>query len=169
MTRPAASLDAPAPPSKTQRKRASTELQDLGEALTHLTPEQLQQLALPERLLDAVLAAKRIAKFGALRRQLQFIGRLMRDADAEAIAARLAAWRGSSREATAYLHRLERWRERLLAEEAALAELVERYPGSDAQRLRQLVRLARLEQAQGKPPRAFRALFQMLKQTIPEA
>jgi len=84
------------------------QLQALGEALTALTDEQLTELALPERLLDAVLQAKRINKFGAMRRQLQYIGRLMREADGEAIAARLDAWKGVSREATVHLHLLER-------------------------------------------------------------
>lgn len=163
-------VDGPAPPSKTQRKRASTELQELGEELTQLSPQQLRQLDLPERLLDAVLAAQGIAKskFGALRRQRQYIGRLMHEVDAAAIASRLQAWRGSSLETTAYLHRLERWRERLLADDAALAELIERYPDADTQRLRQLLRNARVEQEQGRPPRSFRALFQALKQLIPE-
>src|SRR5689334_8880809 len=99
-------LDDTSEVSKTQRKRQMLELQDLGEALVRLTEAQLEELGLPERLLDAVLEARRISKFGALRRQLQYIGRLMRDVDAEAIAAKLEAWRGTSREATAYLHLL---------------------------------------------------------------
>jgi len=145
--------------SKTQRKRASLALQDLGKELTRLTPEQLAELELPDRLLDAVLAAQRINKFGALRRQLQFIGRLMHDVDAEAIAARLRTWRGVSREANAHLHRLERWCARLL--------LAESLPGCDTQRLRQLVRSARREELEGKPPRSSRALFQELRRILP--
>jgi ribosome-associated protein len=79
--------------SKTRRKRASLALQQLGKELTQLTADQLAKLDLPEQLLDAVLAARRISKFGALRRQLQYIGRLMHEADAEAIAAQLRSWR----------------------------------------------------------------------------
>jgi len=79
--------------SKTQRKRQMLQLQALGETLTALTEEQLNELALPELLLDAVLQAKRIHKRGALRRQLQYIGRLMREVDSEAISARLHGWR----------------------------------------------------------------------------
>ncbi|PWT72318.1 MAG: hypothetical protein C5B46_06995 [Proteobacteria bacterium] len=161
-------VDQPASPSKTQRKRASAELQALGEELTLLSIEQLEQFQLPEPLLDAVLAARRIAKFGARRRQHQYIGRLMHEVDAGAIAARLDALRGKSREANAYLHRLERWRERLLTDDTAFAELVHRYSDADSQRLRQLVRTARLEQEQSRPPRASRALFQALKALIPE-
>lgn len=153
--------------SKTQRKRASLALQDLGKELTRLTPEQLAELELPDRLLEAVLAAQRISKFGALRRQLQFIGRLMHDVDADAIAARLRTWRGVSREANAYLHRLERWRARLLQDETALEELFESFPGCDTQRLRQLVRSARREEVEGKPPRSYRSLFQELRRILP--
>ena len=98
--------------SKTQRKRAMLDLQALGAALVELSETRLAELDLPERLLDAILEAKRIAKFGALRRQLQYVGKLMRDAqlDVPAIEAKLEAWNGPSRQATAYLHLLERWR-----------------------------------------------------------
>jgi ribosome-associated protein len=153
--------------SKTQRKRASLSLQDLGKELTRLSAEQLAELELPDRLLDAVLAAQRISKFGALRRQLQYVGRLMHDVDAEAIAARLRTRQGVSREANAYLHRLERWRARLLQDETALEELAESFPGSDTQRLRELVRSARREELEGKPPRSSRALFQELRRILP--
>jgi ribosome-associated protein len=154
--------------SKTQRKRDSHALQSLGEELTELTQEQLVELALPERLLDAVLAAKTITKFGALRRQLQYIGRLMHDVDAKAIAARLEAWKGRSRAATAHLHLLERWRARLLDEETALDDLAAAYPGCDTLRLRELVRNVQRERAEGKPPRSYRALFQELRRVVPD-
>lgn len=153
--------------SKTQRKRTSLALQDLGEELTRLSAAQLAELGLPDRLLDAVLAAQRISKFGALRRQLQYIGRLMHEVDAEAIAARLRCWRGDSRATNAYLHRLERWRARLLQEEAALEELAESFPGCDTQKLRQLVRSARREEIEGKPPRSSRSLLQELRRILP--
>ena len=161
-------MESESPVSKTQRKRDMLALQDLGEELTRLSAEQLAELALPERLLDAVLAARSISKFGALRRQLQYIGRLMRDVDSEAIAARLAAWQGVSQAATAHLHVLERWRARLLADETALAELAAVYPGCDTQRLRQLVRNAHKEAQEQRPPRSARALFQALRKIIPD-
>ena len=105
-----------------------------------------------------MLAAQRISKFGALRRQLQYVGRLMHDVDAEAIAARLRTWLGVSREANAHLHRLERWRTRLLQDETALEELAESFPGCDTQRLRQLVRSARREAGSRASHRAAPAL-----------
>ena len=154
--------------SKTQRKRDMHALQDLGEALVALPAARLAELDLPERLRDAVAEARRISKFGALRRQLQYIGRLMRDIDSSAIAARLDAWNGQSREATAHLHQLERWRERLLEDDAALEALLADYPQADVPRLRALVRNARREQAEGRPPANFRALFQALKDIVPE-
>jgi ribosome-associated protein len=154
--------------SKTQRKRDSHALQSLGEELTQLTQEQLLELALPERLLDAVLAAKTITKFGALRRQLQYIGRLMHDVDGKAIAARLEAWKGQSRAATAHLHLLERWRTRLLDDETALGDLAAAYPGCDTQKLRELVHNVQRERGDGKPPRSYRALFQELRRIVPD-
>ena|SRR6185503_2211227 len=157
------------PISKTQRKREMLELQTLGEDLTRLTEAQLAELELPERLLDAVLAARRISKFGALRRQLQYIGRLMRDVDSDTIAARLDAWKGTSREATAHLHLLERWRERLLVDDAALFELAQSFPGCDIQKLRILIRNARREREAAQAPRSFRALFQELRVLIPDS
>jgi ribosome-associated protein len=154
--------------SKTRRKRTAHALQELGEALVGLNESQLAQLELPEQLHDAVLLAKRISKFGALRRQVQYIGRLMREVDAAAIAAQLEAWKGQSRQAVAYLHQVERWRTRLLDSDAALSEFLSRHPGCDVQRLRQLVREARKEQADQAAPRSYRELFQTLKAAIPE-
>ena len=160
--------DGPEPVSKTRRKREMQARQDLGEELVGLTEAQLAQLELPEKLLDAVLLAKRINKFGALRRQLQYVGRLMRDIDASAIAAQLDAWKGKSREAVVRLHVLERWRDQLIADDAAMADLAAAYPGCDVQHLRTLVRNARREQALGAAPESARELFQALKEAIPE-
>jgi len=154
--------------SKTQRKRDSHALQNLGEELTQLTEQQLAELDLPERLLDAVLAARSISKFGALRRQLQYIGRLMHDVDAKTIAARLEIWKVQSRVATHHLHLIERWRTRLLEDETAFDELAAVFPGCDMQRLRQLVHDVRRERDQGKPPRSYRSLFQELRRVLPD-
>ncbi len=163
-------LPASSGPSKTQRKRASHDLQHLGEELVALSEARLAELDLPERLREAIMQARRISKFGALRRQLQYVGKLMRatEVDVAAIGARLEAWKGLSREATAHLHALERWRERLVADDAAIAQLAQRYPGCDLQRVRALVRNARKEHAGGKPPASYRQLFQMLKEIVPE-
>jgi ribosome-associated protein len=163
-----ARVDRPEPISKTRRKREMHARQDLGEELVGLSDAQLSALDLPEKLLDAVLMAKRIQKFGALRRQLQYIGRLMRDVDSVAIAAQLEAWKGPSRGAIARVHVLERWRDQLIGSDNAVADLAAAYPGCDLQPLRTLVRNARREQALGMPPKSTRELFQALKEIIPD-
>ena len=156
----------PAPVSKTQRKRQMEDLQNLGEALVKLPPNQFEQLALPEDLRAAVADCRRFTKHEAIRRQMQFIGRLMRGLDAAPIHAQLEVLRGRSAQATARLHRAERWRERLLADDDAVTELLREVPDFDSTRLRQLVRNARQEAALGKPPRASRELFRVLRATL---
>ncbi|MGH8751202.1 MAG: ribosome biogenesis factor YjgA, partial [Burkholderiales bacterium] len=128
----------------------------------------LKELELPEILHDAVSAAAKIRKFEARRRQMQYVGRLMRDVDPAPIRAKLEKWLGNSRRYRAHLHLVERWRERLLAGETALAQLLEDFPQADAQRLQMLVSATRHEAASGRPPRSFRALFHALQQLIPE-
>lgn len=157
-----------APLSKTKIKQQMLDLQDLGEQLVALNNGRLQELDLPERLLDAIRDMKKIGKFGAQRRQLQFIGRLMRDVDAAPIIAKLEAWNGTSRQHTAYLHRLERWRERLLENDDALTELLAEHPDADAQRLRALIRNAHKEKELAKPPKSYREIFQVLREIVPE-
>ena len=152
--------------SKSQRKRESQSLQDVGEALVALSAERLESLDLPQNLLDAVMDARRISKFGALRRQMQYIGRLMREIDATPIRARLDAWKGQSGVEVAQMHRIERWRSRLLADEQALGELLAENPRADGQRLRALVRNVQREAAAGKPPKSFRELFQALREVF---
>jgi ribosome-associated protein len=151
-------------PSKTQRKHAMHALQDLGERLVALSDERCAQLDLPEALREAVSAAKRIRSREGLRRQMQFIGRLMRDTDPEPIRVKLAEWDGHSQAAMAAHHRLERWREKLLADDAALTEFARAHPGADLQRLRACVREARKEQLASKPPRQFRELFRLIRE-----
>src|SRR5262249_44344838 len=153
--------------SRTQRKRESLALQDLGKELTLLAPVQLAQLELPEQLLEAVLEARSISKFGALRRQLRYIGRLMHDVDSAAIAGKLRALKAGPRVHSAHLHRLERWRARLMQEDGALAELTRTYPGCNATKLRTLVLEAQREQAEDRPPHGFRALLRELRQIVP--
>ena len=93
-------------PSKTRRKQAMHALQDLGERLAELTPERLAQLALPERLASAIDEYRRFSKWEAKRRQMQYIGRLMREIDSAPIVARLDIWAGTSRTAVAGFHAL---------------------------------------------------------------
>ncbi|MEK6594047.1 MAG: ribosome biogenesis factor YjgA [Pseudomonadota bacterium] len=156
-------------PSKTQRKKQMTDLQDLGAELVELNEERLASLALPESLLDAVMEARRMTKFEARRRQLQYVGKLMRHVDSGPIRARLDSWQSVSREHIALLHRIERWRERLLAEDAAFAQFVSEYPQADAQQLRALVRNTQRERETGKPPKNYRAMFQLLREVMEKA
>ncbi|MGH8744576.1 MAG: ribosome biogenesis factor YjgA, partial [Burkholderiales bacterium] len=137
--------------------------------LVALKSAQLQQLELPDKLYDALIAAGKIKTFEARRRHMQYIGRLMREVDAAPLRQQLEKWRGNAREHQARLRLVERWRERLLADEAGLAEFLQAYPQTDAQRLRILVRNTRHEAASGKPPRNLRALFQELQDRILEA
>jgi ribosome-associated protein len=151
------------PVSKTRRKREMIELQSLGAALVGLPEGQLDQMQLESALRQAVLDARRITSHEAKRRQLQYIGRLMRDLDAEPIRAQLAAIDGRSAQAAAAHRRLEAWRERLLADDAALTHFASEHPRADLQEIRSLIRSARKEQKEGKPPRAYRELFRVLK------
>jgi len=143
------------------------ELQDLGEALTQLSREQLRRLEGVEDtadLLEAVRHYQSLSQFEARRRQLQFIGKLMRGLDPEPIRAALAEARGDSAEAIARLHRLERLREKFLEDEkGGLADILAAWPNADLTRLRQLRRGALKEREADKPPRLFRELFQTLK------
>jgi ribosome-associated protein len=110
--------------------------------------------------------AKRFTKHEARRRQMQYIGRLMREVDPKPIREKLKIWDGVSHEHAARQHRIERWRERLLEDEAALAELAREHRGIDTQRLRALVRSARDEQASGRPVKNYRELFRALREIL---
>jgi ribosome-associated protein len=153
-------------PSKSQRKRQMHALQDLGVQLVELNDEQLASVELPENLFDAVMHARQLTKHEARRRQMQYIGKLMRGIDPEPIRERIAAYNAASHAHTARLHMLERWRTRLLDDESALAELLTRYPKADSARLRLLVRNTAREREAGQPPKSFRALFQALDEII---
>jgi ribosome-associated protein len=156
------------PPSKSSKKRDMTALQELGAQLVELNEQQIASMQLPEALFEAVLEAKRLNRREAKRRQLQFIGRLMRDIDAAPIRDRLEEWRGQGREHTAQLHTLERWRDELLAGDPALARFLREYPGADSQKLRTLIRNARREQVATLPPKSYRELFRVLREMITE-
>ncbi len=149
--------------SKTRRKREMLELQSLGAALVALPESQLARMQLEAALLQAVMQAKRIKSHEGRRRQLQYIGRLMREVDAAPIRAQLAAVEGSSAQATAAHRRLEGWRERLLSDDEALTAFALEHPGVDLQKIRVLIRNTRKEQKENKPPRAYRELFRVLK------
>ena len=140
------------------------ELQALGVALLKLPDAQLEALEMPDKLREALREGKRIKSHEAKRRQMQYIGRLMREVDAGPIRARLAALEGTSAQANARHRRLEAWRERLLGDDGALTAFAAEYPGADLQVLRTLIRNARKEASLGKPPRAYRELFRVVKE-----
>ena len=151
-------------PSKTQRKKEMHALQALGAALVELSEAHLASIDLPDALEGAVLEARRMKSHEAKRRQMQYIGRLMRNLDAAPIKAQLDALAGGSAQSAAAHRRLEAWRERLLADDGALTKFAAEHPGADIQALRALIRNSRKEQKEGKPPRAFRELFKVIKE-----
>jgi len=156
--------DTAQPPSKTRRKREMQDLQDLGAQLLALTPGQLEKIPVPSALLAAIAEARRFTrKDEALRRQMQYIGKLMRSVDPEPIRARLAALRGQSASEIARQHRLERLRDELLADEKTIENIVREWPEADIQRLRTLRRNALREREQQQPPRAYREIFKILR------
>ena len=151
-------------PSKTKQKEVMHELRDLGAELVELSVGQLKRINVPENIFDAVRECQKITAHGARRRQIQYLGKLMRGVDDEPIRAGLAMLRGESTAETARLHRLERFRSRLLEDEAVLAEIVAQWPGVDQQHLRTLRRNALKEKENNKPPKNFRAIFQILQE-----
>lgn len=153
-------------PSKSQKKRDMHELQSLGEDLLTLPMDRVEPLALPEILLDALRAAKKITAHEGRRRQIQYIGKLMRQVDPEPIREAVAAFKLGHAKDSLALHESERWRAELLANDEALQRFIAEHPGIDVQQLRSLVRAARKDAA-GAPEqrngRAFRELFQFIK------
>lgn len=172
-------------PSKTELKAQSAELQALGEQLLSLRADLLQPLALPARLLEALQELQRITNFEGKRRQSQYVGKLMRQLPGEDVAAIRAALheqrQGAARD-TLRLHAAERWRERLVADDAALSAWIGQFPDSDAQQLRALVRQARKDAAApadtaaarargqaARQGRAWRELFQLIQAALARA
>ncbi len=169
--------------SKTDLKRESAELQKLGESLMGLRADRFEGLALPDKLVEALQAAARITNFEGKRRQMQFVGKLMRGLDEEqltAVRAALSAQQGGAARETLALHEAERWRDDLIARDEALGQWLERFPASDAQQLRSLVRQARKDQptpdadavSRGLAPRqgrAYREIFQQVRAQLQAA
>ncbi|WP_397473556.1 ribosome biogenesis factor YjgA [Pusillimonas sp.] len=158
-------------PSKSQIKRDMHALHDLGKELIDLSNDQLRQLPLPEALYDAIRLAQRTSSREALRRQTHYVGKLMRQVDAEAIRTQLDIWKNGSRTETAALHRVEALRDLLLKDDDTLTQLLRDHPSADAQHLRTLIREGRKEARRnaalqpGQEPQRkhYRALFQALK------
>ena len=153
-------------PSKSQKKREVEALQDLGAELVKLPDAQFKRIELPEELREAVAACRKITQNSALRRQRQYIGKLMRSIDPAPIQAQLDAFRGVSAAENAKLHQAEKWREKLIADNDALTLFLNNYPDTDATHLRQLIRNARDEAARAKPPKAFREIFRVIREAM---
>ena len=160
-------------PSRSEQRRAALDVLALGEKLVALSEAQLAKLPIPEDLLPHIRDAKRITSHVAHKRQLAFLAKQMRREDDEALDAirdALDVGGDAARRETAALHRVETWRERLMADgDAALAELLTEYPAADRQHLRQLVRNAIDERNRNKPPHAFRELFRELRELLLQA
>lgn len=153
-------------PSKSQLKREMTALQKLGEVLVDAPRDRVKKVPMPEDVLEAILACQQITAHEGRRRQLQYVGKKMRtltEEEAAVIQKAVDSWRGASKSETAALHLIERQRDKLLADEGALTELRAQHPEIDIQHLRTLIRNARKEQAENKPPKAYREIFQILK------
>lgn len=148
--------------SKSARKREAERLQALGRRLSELKPIQLEAFGLPENLLNAIYDHQRFPSREAKRRQLQFIGKLMRSVDVEAIETMLETFEGQSQTAQ-YVHtQCELWRDRLLNEPDALSGYINRHPGVDRQQLRHLVRKTQSAQDEAQRKSAARMLFRFL-------
>lgn len=157
--------DQDTPPSKSAKKREMTALQQLGERLCTLSPGELARIPVDDpALLEAIDEVRSIHSNSARRRHLQFIGRLMRGVDPVPIEAALQDLHRERSEEAERLHRLEAWRDRILARgEPAIEEALAAFPGADRQRLRQLVLQHRRERTGDGPPAAARALFRYLR------
>ena len=156
-------------PSKSQRKREMTALQKTGEQLVNESADRVKRTPMPENLREAILECQRIRNHEGRRRQLQYIGKIMRSLDEETIATinrTIESWRGQSKADTLLMHALENQREKLLADERALTEFLHKYPQADIQQLRTLIRNAKKETAANKPPKAYREIYRLLKQIM---
>ena len=154
--------------SKTRRKKAMTALQVLGAELVKLSPEQLSRIDMPEDLREAVQDAQRFTKHEARRRQLQYIGRIMRDMDCTPIAEQVTALHAPSKRQTALFHVAEKWRDALLAEPDAAERFEREFPGIDGAKLRGLVADAHAERNSGRSPKRARELFHFVNGVIQE-
>ncbi len=153
--------------SKTKKKQHSADLQRLGLELSRLSPRELDSLGLHVELRSAIDQVRKIKPGGAFKRQVKFIGGLLREMDAVPIRDKFARLKHQSSAATHRHHRLEKWRDRLLAEgDSAIEALVEQVPAIDCQRLRQIIRSAKKETDQGNPPKATRILYRFLAELI---
>lgn len=159
-------------PSKTRLKQEAHDLQALGRDLSELPDDRLAAIEMPDALREAILTYRRTKSHEGRRRQLQYVGKQMRAAEAEPLREAVAAYKLGSAKDTLQLHQAERWREELLADDSALTRWTQAYPESDLQRLRSLVRAARKDAAaapEQRSGRGYRELFQFIKPWLAEA
>ncbi|MDP1900884.1 MAG: ribosome biogenesis factor YjgA [Rubrivivax sp.] len=159
--------DADGRPSKTQLKEKSHELQTLGADLAALSNERLAAIVMPDALREAIELYRRISAHEGRRRQMQYVGKLMRRADEAALREAVAAATLGTAQSALALHEAERWRAEMIAGDEALTRWIQAHPETDAQQLRSLVRAARRDAAglapEARQPKSFRELFQFIK------
>ena len=155
-------------PSRNELKQQMQDLQELGEAIASLPVDRLDKLKIDERLRDAIDELRRTRSFEGKRRQVQYIGKLMKHEDPAPLREAVASYRVGSATDTLALHQAEYWRDQLLAGDDALADWVKEYPATDVQQLRSLVRSARKEKLEPgeRHGRAYRDLFRMVKEQM---
>jgi len=154
-------------PNKTQQKKEIAALFEVAEEISEFSPELIAKLALPEVVHKAIIEVPGMPHKGARKRQLKFIAGQLHKIDVHPLLAQLAHLKNQSAHATREHHTAERWRDRLLAEgDAALSALFDAHPAADRQELRQLIRSAKKEEDQGKPPRSYRLLYRQLKSLL---
>ena len=154
-------------PSKSELKRQMTERQELAEVLATLSSDALKTIPLDDAIKIAIAETNKIKSFEAIRRHKQYLGKLMRfldEEELEAIQKRLDAIQGVSKAETTKLHFLEGYRDRLIAHDETFTKMIEQYPDMDIQNMRTLIRNARREKEQNKPPKAYREIFRVLKE-----
>jgi ribosome-associated protein len=153
-------------PSKSEIKRQMLARQDLAKTLSELSSDAIKSLPVDDRLKEKLLETEKIKTFGAIKRHTLFLGKLMRAYDDEEIAAiqeRLDAIQGVNKAEIAKFHFLERLRDELVQSDNRLTQFIKDHPQIDVQTLRTLIRNARKEKEQNKPPKSFREMFQLLK------
>lgn len=153
-------------PSKSQRKREMTALQKLGETLVNTTSDKLKNIVLPDNLREAIDLCRKIKSHEGRRRQLQFIGKIMRGLDEEIVLTiknTFDNWSMQTKADIAAMHAIEDLRDQLLEREDAITDFLDKNPTIDATQLRQLIRSAKKEKAENKPPKAYRKIFQLIK------
>ncbi len=152
-------------PSKSQLKRDSQHMIDIGEEILELSREDMQSLQLPDEINEAVSSALKIKSRSGLKRQRLYIGKLLRSMDSEDIETQLKKIQHRHDTNTAHFKRLEKWRDSLIDnDKTTLDQVISHYPEIDRQHINQLVRAAHREKQQDKPPAASRKLFKYLRE-----